>query len=329
MRRWLFVIGLALAMAAPGCGGKGGKTGGGIVTEQPSGSEVEPGPGGRKVKRQAEEIGSVVKAQMSANTSWDQASVDKYTTAVQDALVQWVQSKSGLSKDQQKELIDTFPEFAKTGLAKTVSSETLQFNTDAAEYAIKLYAVRNPVNEATQEKIDSQIDSFCDALEPALMQYFSQRSTKEALTGAVADIRKTFKACSRNPWFPALKEPLDSKEESEVRDTIAQTLMSQLNDFSKKESEGGKLNFDWGVTSAWSAATKFVSKTIKPPRDRMLMFTHSPHGPVLGFQIRPQMFQPSPTGGAPTPSGAAPVAPGGAAPVVPPPPTTPPPAAPR
>lgn len=318
MRRWLFVIGLAAAMAVPGCKGKGEGTGDStqIITEQPAETEIEPGPGGRKVKRQAEEIGGTVKKQIASNTSWDKESADKYATAVEEALVEWVQSKSGLNKDQQKELNDAFPGFSKYCLSPTISAETLPYYIDAAEYAVKMYAARIPVNKATQEKIDDQIDAFCDTLEPALVQYFSERSSKETLTKTVGEIREVLKDCSRNPWFPALKEPLDSKEENEVRDQIAQTLMSQLNDFTKREAEGKELRFDWGVTSAWSSATKFVSKSIKPPTDRMLMFTHAPAGPALGFQVRPPMMRPSPAGGAPTS--------GGPAPTTPPPPPAPP-----
>ncbi|KPJ62562.1 hypothetical protein AMK68_04755 [candidate division KD3-62 bacterium DG_56] len=305
MRRWLLVIGLAVVVAAVGLV-LIGKHGGvrepavdekSVITEQ---REPEnPGPGGRTVKKQAKEIADAVKKDLQSKRSWDATSVQKYRDAVEDALVEWVQSSSGLTEKEKEHLIESFPAFIDSSLPRSVRADSVVNYVNAAKYGVKMYAGRKPVNKATQDRIDAQIDSFADYLKPALIRIFKEYSTsEEKLTQTAEDIRKGLKACSRNPWFPALKEPLDSDEESGIRAQIVeQTLITQLENFKKAKAEGKQVRFDWGDTSAWSAATKLVSKTIKPPSDRMIMFSHSPGMPGIGVQVKPPMMAPKPTGG--------------------------------
>lgn len=305
MRRWFFVIGLAVGVAAVGLVliRKDGGVREPAVDEKSVISEQtepeEPGPGGPKIQKQAKEIADAIKQHLASKGSWDQSSVTKYRDAVEDALVEWVQSSAGLDKKQKEELIKSFPAFIESSLPRAVSSESIVGYVNAAKYGIKMHAGRTPVNKATRDKIDAQIDSFADELKPALMRIFREYSSEEELTKTAEDVRKGLKACSRNPWFVALKEPLDSDEESGIRaQLVEQTLVTQLANFQKAKAEGKKVDFDWADTSAWSAATKFVSKTIKPPSDRMIMFSHSPGMPGIGVQVRPPMLS-QPTGGGP------------------------------
>jgi len=170
-----------------------------------------------------------------------------------------------------------------------VPYRSLQSHLDTLDYAVsQMFRRPHPrPTESEQGKIDSQIDLFCDRLEPTLSRYFLKYSSKAALTGAAEEIRSSLKRSSRNPWFPALKEPLDPKEEREIQTRIVDdTLRSQLHRFKKAKAEGKEVNFDWGMTSAWSAATKFVSKTINLPSDCMIMVSHSPDMPSIGIQVK-------------------------------------------
>ena len=179
-------------------------------------------------------------------------------------------------------------------LPLTVWDEHMDWYLSALDYAVS-EMLRRPQatpSESEQEKMDEQIDFFCDRLRAALPLYFRKHTTESAMAEAVDDIHTCLRANSRNPWFPALKEPLGPEEIEDVRKRLHQTLALQVRSFAQAKAEGATMAFDWAVTCAWAAATEFVVKTTEPPTDRMVQFGHSPSGLVLGVQVRPFMMGP-------------------------------------
>jgi hypothetical protein len=223
---------------------------------------------------------------------WTKHERTQYVNACEEALKDHLVDP--LTSEEMDLLLAGERNWVRESLPPRFAEENGRYYLDALDYAVSQMFERRHLRptDAKQKEIDRQIDLFCDWLKPALIQHFAKYSKKEDLNQAAESIRASFKRSSRNPWFPALKEPLDAKEEAEVGEMIEQTLAQQQRSFEERKAAGKEFSFDWGVTSAWSAATKFVSKTITPPSDRMLLITHSPTLPGIAIQIKPPMIAP-------------------------------------
>jgi hypothetical protein len=241
------------------------------------------------VEDQITTIADAMQAAVRDNAEdWSHDQQAAYVEACRDALTKHL--KDPLSAEDLTLLTESTTQWARDSLSSTLGEDALDAYTAGIEYAVEQMCQRRPLSptEKAQKKIDGQIDAFCDELEPAVVAHFvPEYTSQETAAATVRQIRKGLKASSRNPWFAALKRPLSKHDEKEMpTEIVERTLQTQLDDFEQAKKQGRELKFDWGETSAWSAATKFASKTIHPPTDRMIVFTRSPGMASIAIQVK-------------------------------------------